>query len=259
MKEEDIPKTAFRTHHRHYEFCVLPFGLTNAPATFQSLMNQVLSPFLRRFVLVFFDDILIYSKEWESHIEHLTKVFELLRKECFYLKLSKYEFGVGRVDYLGHVISSEGVSTDPKKVEAMMAWPTPRNIRELQGFLGLTGYYRKFIQGYGLVAQPLTKLLKKDGFRWSSEAELAFSKLKVLLSNAPVLAYPDFSHQFTLETDASQYGIGAVLTQKGRPIAYMSEALGPRNAGLPVYEKELLAVFSGNPMETLFRGRTICY
>ncbi|CAM8876911.1 unnamed protein product [Rhodiola kirilowii] len=126
----------------------------------------------------------------------------------------------------------------------MMAWPTPRNIRELRGFLGLTGYYRKFIHGYGLVVQPLTKLLKKDGFRWSSEAELAFSKLKVLLSNAPVLAYPDFSHHFTLETDASQYGIGAVLAQKERPIAYMSEALGPRNAGLPVYEKELLAVLS---------------
>jgi hypothetical protein len=138
MKEEDISKTAFTTHQGHYEYVVMPFGITNAPATFQQLMNSVLAPVLRKFVLVFFDDILIYSKSLIEHISHLKQVFQLLKSN----KVSKCTFATEQVDYLGHLISSKGSATDPKKIEAIINWPPPENVTQLRGFLGLTGYYR---------------------------------------------------------------------------------------------------------------------
>lgn len=242
MSPEDVFKTAFKTHSGHYEYLVMPFGLTNAQCTFQGLMNHVFEPVLRKFLLVFFDDILIYSNTWEDHLAHLDMVFAILRHHQLYLKQSKCTFGATKIEYLGHFISAAGVSTDPNKIKAVKGWPVPRNQKHIRSFLGLANYYRRFIQGYSIIARPLTLLLRKDGFSWCSEANTAFQALKTALITAPVLALPDFSKPFVVETDASQTGIGAILMQDNHPICYISRALGPRHQNLSVYEKELLAV-----------------
>ncbi|WVZ22625.1 hypothetical protein V8G54_001169 [Vigna mungo] len=190
-------------HEGHYEFLVMPFGLTNALATFQSTMNQIFKPYLRKFVLVFFDDILVYSKGWDEHLKHLMKVFELLCEQSFMVNRKKCVLGSWQVEYLGHLISEQGVVVDPEKIKSVINWPIPHNVKGVSGFLGLTGYYRKFITGYGKIAQPLTELTKKDGFHW---------------------------------------GIGAVLMQDRQPIAYFSKALAPTNVNKSAYEKELMAL-----------------
>ena len=208
MRAEDVGKTAFRTHEGHYEFLVMPFGLTNAPSTFQSLMNTIFKQQLRKFVLVFFDDILIYSQSWKDHMVHVRIVLAILRGHTLFAKESKCCFGVGQVEYLGHFITGKGVSTDPRKVEVVVQWPIPRSLKQLRGFLGLVGYYRRFVKDFGKMAQPLTTLLKGTGsFQWNEEADYAFRKLKQALVSAPVLALPNFSVEFVLETDASGVGI----------------------------------------------------
>ena len=159
MHPDDISKTAFRTHQGHYEFLVMPFGLSNAPATLQALMNDVLRPYLRRFVLVFFDDILIYSSSWAEHLQHIGIILNALRAHHLHLKRSKCSFGASSVAYLGHVISAGGVAMDADKIAAVASWPAPRYARALRGFLGLAGYYRKFIRDFGIIAAPLTRLL----------------------------------------------------------------------------------------------------
>ena len=162
IKESDVPKTAFRTRYGHYEFLVMPFGLTNAPAAFMDLMNRVFRPYLDRFVIVFIDDILVYSKSSVEHEEHLRIVLSILRDKQLYAKFSKCEFWLDRVIFLGHVISAEGVWVDPSKIAAIVNWEPPRNVTEVRSFLGLAGYYRRFVQDFSIIASPITKLLTKD-------------------------------------------------------------------------------------------------
>lgn len=208
-------------------------------------MNVTLAPLLRRCVLVFFDDILIYSEDFEQHLNHVRLVLELLLKDSWQIKLSKCSFAQNQLTYLGHVISASGVATDPAKIQAVANWSSPTSIKDLRSFLGLAGYYRRFVRNFGLLAKPLTSLLKKGTvFVWTAAHESTFQALKTALVSAPVLALPDFSKPFCLETDASKLGIGAVLMQDGHPIAYLSKALGPKSQGLSTYEKEYLAILT---------------
>ncbi|KAJ4758083.1 polyprotein [Rhynchospora pubera] len=242
MHEADIHKTAFRTHHGHFEFLVMPFGLSNAPSTFQALMNDVLRPFLRQFALVFFDDILIYSSSWAEHLQHVRTILLQLRNHKLKLKRSKCSFGQTSIAYLGHVITHQGVTMDQSKVQAISDWPAPANVRALRGFLGLAGYYRRFIQNYGMLAAPLTKLLQKGSYSWSPEAAEAFAALKSALSGSPVLQLPDFTLPFIVECDASGSGFGAVLHQGNGPIAYFSRPVPVHHAKLAAYERELIGL-----------------
>ncbi|GJX45785.1 ty3-gypsy retrotransposon protein [Tanacetum coccineum] len=242
VHERDVYKTAFRTHDGHYEFLVMPFGLTNAPSTFQATMNRLFSPYLRKFVIVFFYDILVYSATFTAHLEHLECVFQLLQAHQFYVKRSKCIFGAEALEYLGHIISSRGVEMDPKKVLAVRDWPVPTTQRQVRGFLGLAGYYRRFIKGYATLAAPLTDLLRKNGFKWGVHEATAFEKLKQQLCTTPILSLPNFEQIFVVEADASDTGIGAVLLQNNHPISYFSRKLGPRMRIAATYQKELFAI-----------------
>jgi hypothetical protein len=243
MRPEDEHKTAFKTHQGHYEFKVMAYGLTGAPATFQGLMNTILQPLLRRGVLVFIDDILVYSKDLHSHLALLRQVFQILTQHQLKIKRSKCKFLQPQLVYLGHEISGAGVKTDQKNIAAVAKWPSPENLKQVRGFLGLAGYYRKFVRNFGIISRPLTDLLKKSSvFRWTALEEASFVALKQALILAPVLALPDFSRMFEIETDASDNGIGAVLIQNKHPLAFLSKALGPRSSALSTYEKEALAI-----------------
>lgn len=242
VKPEDRFKTAFRTHQGLYEWLVMPFGLSNAPATFQSLMNHVFQAQLRKSVLVFFDDILIYSPSWSAHLSHLEEVLQLMRSHSLFAKMSKCCFGFTEVDYLGHTISNKGVQMDKSKIQAVLDWLPPTNLKQLRGFLGLSGYYRRFVRHYATIAAPLTELLKKDAFQWTSQATDAFQALKHAITVAPVLALPDFTKPFILETDASGTGIGAILSQDKHPIAYFSKKLNPLMQKKSAYVRELYVV-----------------
>lgn len=238
LTEGDEYKTAFITHNGHFEFTVMAFGLTGAPATFEAEMNRTLAPLLRHCALVFFDDILIYSRSYEDHLAHLRQVLQLLSENQWKVKLSKCAFAQSSINYLGHVISAQGVATDTDKIAAVRDWPVPVDAKQLRSFLGMAGYYKKYVRNYGSISKPLTQLLHKNiPFIWTSESQLAFDTLKAALITAPVLALPDFSCTFIVETDACDMGIGVVLLQKEHPLAFVSKALGPRNRGISTYVK----------------------
>ncbi|GJT39801.1 putative reverse transcriptase domain-containing protein [Tanacetum coccineum] len=218
-REEDIPKTAFRTRYGHYEFRVMPFGLTNAPAVFMDLMNRVCKPYLDKFVIVFIDDILIYSRNEKEHEEHLKTIIELLKKEELYAKFSKCEFYVNTVKFLGHVIDSSGIHVDPAKIEAVKNGASPTTPSEIRQFLGLVGYYMRFIKGFSKIAKPMTKLTQKNqNFNWGEEQEEAFQLLKQKLCAAPILALPEGNEDFVVYCDASIKGLGAKEAVKSENI-----------------------------------------
>ncbi|GJZ25624.1 putative reverse transcriptase domain-containing protein [Tanacetum coccineum] len=243
VREQDIPKTAFRTRYGHYEFQVMPFGLTNAPAVFMDLMNRVCKPYLDKFVIVFIDDILIYSKNKEEHEEHLKAILELLKKEELYAKFSKCEFWIPKVQFLGHVIDCQGIHVDPAKIESIKDWASPKTPTEIRQFLGLAGYYRRFIEGFSKIAKPMTKLTqKKVAFEWGDKQEAAFQTLKTKLCSAPILALPQGAENFIVYCDASHKGLGAVLMQNEKVIAYASRQLKIHEKNYTTHDLELGAV-----------------
>ncbi|GJZ19329.1 putative reverse transcriptase domain-containing protein [Tanacetum coccineum] len=243
VREEDIPKTAFRTRYGHFEFTVMPFGLTNAPAIFMDLMNRVCKPYLDKFVIVFIDDILIYSKSEEEHEVHLKTILDLLKKEKLYAKFSKCEFWLQEVQFLGHVVNRDGIHVDPSKVESVKNWKTPESSTEIRSFLGLAGYYRRFIENFSKIAKPLTLLTQKNkAYVWGDKQDEAFQILKEKLCNAPVLALPDGPDDFVVYCDASKQGFGSVLMQRGKVIAYASRQLKKHEKNYTTHDLELGAV-----------------
>ena len=191
VKEVDVSKTAFRTRYGHYEFFVMPFELTNAPIAFMDLMNRVFRPYVDQFVVVFIDDILVYSKDAQEHEQHLKIVLQKLREKKLYAKLNKCDFWLKEVSFLGHIVSAEGIRVDPTKIEAVVNWKPPRNVIEVRSFLGLEGCYRRFVRGFSVVASPLTKLLRKGiNFEWTNKCQNSFEQLKGMLVEAPVLTQP---------------------------------------------------------------------
>ena len=248
LQPTDVPKTAFKTHIGLWEYKVLCFGLSNAPSVFQSIMNKVFSKYpnvLNKIVLVYMDDILILSKTFEEHLSHLQQVFKILQQEKFSVKLKKCQFFKSELKFLGHIISSDGISPDPDKISAVQAWPLPRTQTELRGFLGLTNYFRRFIEGYASIAAPLINLTKKSEGKsiiLSPEATASFQQLKECLVSAKTLAIPDFSKPFRLETDASQIGLGGVLSQEGKPVAYESKKFSSTEMNYSTTDRELYAV-----------------
>lgn len=244
MKKVEEFKTTFRTHQGLYEFKLMPFGLINASAAFQSLVNLVFKPLLRKKVLVFFYDILVYSPNWTTHLQDLREVLQIMRDNQLFAKKSKCKVGHKQVHYLGHIIFQKGLQIDPKKLKAVSKWPKPNNIRALRGFLGLAGYYMKFFKDYGVISIPLTALLKKNAYQWSNEADKAFDQLKEAICTRLVLALPDFYKRFVVETDASHQSMGAVLMHEGRAIAYFSKAFGDQHLGMSIHEKEFLSIIS---------------
>ncbi|KAD2392830.1 hypothetical protein E3N88_39807 [Mikania micrantha] len=267
--EDDVPKTAFHTRYGHYEFMVIPFGLTNAPAVFMDLMNRVCKPYLDKFVIVFIDDILINSKSKVEHEDHLRLVLELLKKKQLFAKFSKCEFWLKEVQFLGHIVNEEGIHVDPAKIETVKNWKTPTTPTEIRSFLGLAGknsillalllrsiihhilikhlkligYYRRFISNFSKIAIPLTALTHKGKpYKWEAAQENAFQTLKQKLCDAPILTLPDGNEDFVVYCDASNQGLGCVLMQRGKVIAYASRQLKIHEKNYTTHDLELGAV-----------------
>lgn len=248
LAEEDIQKTAFSTENGHYEFLRMPFGLKNAPATFQRVMDSILRGYQNEICAVYMDDIIVFSTSLQEHISRLRKVFDRLRESNFKIQLDKSEFLRKEVAYLGHIVTPDGVKPNPDKVKAIQRYPLPKTTKEIKGFLGLLGYYRKFIRDFAKITKPLTKCLKKDAIINPTDPDYikCFEMCKNILINEPILQYPNFNETFLLTTDASNYAIGAVLSQgkvgSDLPIAYASRTLNASETNYSTIEKELLAI-----------------
>jgi hypothetical protein len=223
---------------------VVPFGLSNAPIVFMCLMNGIFRNYLDKFVIVFLDDILIYSKSEEEHEHHLRLVLQVLREHQLYAKLSKCSFYQEQIHYLGHIISEQGIAVDPEKIEAIRGWPTPRNVSEVRYFMGLVGYYKIFIAGFSKISHPITSLQKKGiKFEWTTECEENFNLLKELLTSAPILKIVDPNESFVVCTDACKEGLGGVLTQNGHVIGYESRKLKEHERNYATHDLELVPLF----------------
>jgi hypothetical protein len=243
IRESDIPMTAFVTHYRQYEFTVMSFGLTNALAYFMNLMNKVFMEELDEFVVVFIDDILVYSKSVEEHEKHLRVVLEKLRAHKLYAKFSKCEFWLEKISFLRHILTAEGVAVDPEKVETASNWRQPTNVSEIRSFLGLAGYYRRFIEGFSKIARPMTELLKKlKKFTWTEICERSFQELKRRLTTTLVLTLPDIQWDFIIYSDASRQGLGCVLMQDGKVVTYVSRQLKPHEQNYSTHDLEFAAI-----------------
>ena len=234
VREADIPKKAFRRQYGHFKFTVMPFGLTNAPTTFMDLMHRVFQPYLDQFIVVFVDDILIYSKSKEKHEGHLRIVLQLLRDRQLYAKFSKCEFWLTEVKFLGHVISASSVSVDLEKVEAVMNWKRPKLVFEILNFLGLVRYYRRFIEDFSRLTVPMKRLTrKKVKFEWNGLYERAFQELNRRLTSTPILIVLERGQRYTMYCDTSKDGLGCVLMQSERVLAYGSRQLKVPQVELP--------------------------
>ena len=242
IREGDEWKTAFKTKAGLFEWLVMPFGLSNAPSTFMRMMNQVLQPFIGKFVVVYFDDILIYSTTEDEHLQHLREVLHVLQTNELYINSKKCSFMIDSVLFLGYVINSEGIKVDDEKIKAIQEWPTPKDIHQVRSFHGLASFYRRFIRDFSTIMAPITNCMKKGKFAWTEEAEKSFVIIKSKLCSAPVLALPDFEKLFQVDCDASIVGVGAVLSQEGRPVAFYSEKLPESKTKWTTYELEFYAV-----------------
>ena len=243
VKEVDFSKTAIRTRYGIYEFLVMPFGLTNAPTAFMDLIYKVFRPYLDQFVVVFIDDILVYSKDAQEHEHHLRIVLQTLRENQLFAKLSRCDFWLKEVSFPGHIVSAEGIRVDPVKIEAIVNWKPPRNVTEIRSFLGLAGYYRRFVQRFSVIASSLTRLLRKGvKFEWGDKCQSSFERLKEILVEAPVLIQPTSGRDYTVYSDASRIGLGCVLMQDGKVVAYASRKLKPHEQNYPTHDLELAVV-----------------
>jgi hypothetical protein len=248
MDRESQARTAFVIRNGLYEFKVMPFGLTNAPATFQRTMDKVLGELNLKCALVYIDDIIVFSRSFEEHLKHLRMVFTKISQANLKMNFDKCEFIKRQVSFLGHLVGKNGIKPDPSNVEKVQNYPTPESIKDVRGFLGLAGYYRKFIPNFAEVAEPLHKLLRKGvKFQWNTEAQTCFELLKTYLISEPILIRPNFDEKFILHTDASDFGIGAVLSQIGRDgrehaIAYLSCSLSKPEHAYSTTEREALAI-----------------
>jgi hypothetical protein len=243
IRSSDITKTAFSTRYGLYEFTVMSFGLTNAPAYFMNLMNKVFMEYLDRFVVVFIDDILIYSRNESDHEQHPRLVLQKLRDNQLYAKFSKCEFWIDKVPFLGHIISNGGIAVDPAKVKEIMEWRVPTTVTEIRSFLGLVGYYRRFNEGFSKIAKPMTSLLeKRREFKWDEKCKDSFDQFNKRLMSPPMLVMPDLQKGFDIYCDACDQGFGCVLMQECHVIAYASRQLRKHELNYPTHDLELAAV-----------------